>query len=396
MRIRTNPIKDMAIPVMFLEQLLRNSASTPEIRTAIKKYYRKASQILHPDKNGGDETFAEGFKSISTGFGTVEDISDDALMQYIQSYVQGTQNQGSATSQTSGETHLRSQIAGLQRELTEIRRRASQAERNARDYQDEASRAQNRVRREIETRRSVEERLETLTTESGQYKKAAEDAKSESSRAKQRASQLERQLEAEKGSIEAMVNGAEQLIRNQRTTYTEKVGKLEAELGNIKSKDTTAEQILAKGVKARDAGDKKGALEYFTLLTELNPGNVHAHYFAATIYLGQGNLELAGRHAKSIVDVSPGHTSGRSLYERITGQLVQQIESGRKAKDQQTVVETCSTWLKFDPENHHAHYFAGTAYEALGNLQEAARHYKSAGNGTSAKQGLNRVKTRSP
>ena len=141
----------------------------------------------------------------------------------------------------------------------------------------------------------------------------------------------------------------------------------------------------------RDSGDNEGCVDLCVRIGTSDPTNVHAHYFAATAQEAMGNLELAGKHAKEIMNLSPGHTSGEAIYNRVTGELRQRIETGRREKDQQSVVDACSMWLRFDPDNHHAHYFAGTAHEALGDVPNAITHYRAAGEGSSAKAGLERV-----
>ena len=63
----------------------------------------------------------------------------------------------------------------------------------------------------------------------------------------------------------------------------------------------------------------------------------------------------------------------------------------RDSGDKEGCIYLCQKTNELDPENHHAHYFAATAHEQLGQFQKATTEYRLAGNGSSAKAGLERV-----
>lgn len=189
------------------------------------------------------------------------------------------------------------------------------------------------------------------------------------------------------------VAAAETFIKHQNITHAQEVQRLQTTY-DAKLKDAREnpldKKIVAKIRELRDIGKHNEALQYANMVLSVDPDNVHARYFAGTIYQSQGQLVEAGREYQSILALAPKSPSAQEQYIKIKTRLLDQIKTDRTTNPQQGI-EYCTHLLTLEPNNNDAQYFLATIYEHLNDFEKALNAYQQAGTGTSATTGFARV-----
>jgi|GEM_PF-5715256 len=192
------------------------------------------------------------------------------------------------------------------------------------------------------------------------------------------------------------ITAAENFIKQQTTTHATALETIQATYDS-KLKDARENpldrKLIVKIKELRDAGKRDEALQYANMVLSVDPDNIHARYFAGTIYHSQGQLVEAGQQYQAILTIAPKSPSAQEQYTKIKTHLLEQIKDTRTTNPQQSI-ENCTRLLTLEPNNTDAQYYLGTIYEQRSEFEQALNAYARAGTGTSALAAQQRVRER--
>ncbi len=94
------------------------------------------------------------------------------------------------------------------------------------------------------------------------------------------------------------------------------------------------------------------------------------------------------RHTQNLLG-TPGQPD--YLSQQNIDRAIQELRLLRDIKEYNLALNLGQQIIQHQPQNHHAHYFLATIYEAQQELTQALTHFQNAGTGSSAKQALERV-----
>jgi tetratricopeptide (TPR) repeat protein len=144
------------------------------------------------------------------------------------------------------------------------------------------------------------------------------------------------------------------------------------------------------GMKRKQAGDLKVAIEYYHAALAMQPALAEAHYHLGLTLQKLGNLDAAIAHYQSAQALQPNSLEvAASLANALQRQKKLPLEKqaqyaalnyelGNRASDLETAVEYYRASLALNPDQAEVHYALGATLQKLRNLDAALEHYQSA------------------
>ena len=158
------------------------------------------------------------------------------------------------------------------------------------------------------------------------------------------------QLKSAKGSLEKAIVTYEELRRidtpESRSRYDALLPKFRARLGSL----------------CIELGEEEEGIEILRRILIENPDNVHANFWLGVAHQQLGDLEGAYPYLKEAATLKPGHVVRRYFS----------LDQYKEA------IDILDDVLTDDPENVEAIYWAGLAYEGLGDLQKTELYLRKA------------------
>lgn len=147
-----------------------------------------------------------------------------------------------------------------------------------------------------------------------------------------------------------------------------------------------ANQYFEKALKLQQEAKYDQAIEEYIKALEINPQDSVLHYNVGTAFQAKEDFEHAGKAYKKSLELDPKNEKAKSGLESLVKEentkkvkeLITRALELQNSGNNQEAITTYLAAISIDPSDASIYYNLGTAYQALGDLNNAILQYQKA------------------
>lgn len=150
--------------------------------------------------------------------------------------------------------------------------------------------------------------------------------------------------------------------------------------------NTQASIYFEKALKLQGEGSYNEAIDEYIKALEINPNDAKLHYNIGTAFQATGDTEHAEKAYKKSLEIDPSYEKSKSALEflakQISSKKVKELTSRaielQNSGNFQEAITTYLAAISINSNDPSIYYNLGTAYQALGDLNNAQAQYQKA------------------